>query len=135
MKKLFYILGGIQAFVALGAIPAGLGYLADTSGKAMEVSADMLANSPLKSFLLPGLFLLIVHGFGNVAAAVISFRKMRIAGYAGIILGSILCLWIAIQVYWISLSSFMQPLFFGLGLIECFVSWKIIKLNNVKIDS
>jgi hypothetical protein len=31
MKKYFIILGCIQAFIALGAIPAGLGYLSDTT--------------------------------------------------------------------------------------------------------
>jgi len=36
MKKHYIILGALQSFTALGAIPAGLGYLLDTSGKGME---------------------------------------------------------------------------------------------------
>jgi ABC-type polysaccharide transport system permease subunit len=116
MKKYFYILGAIQAFVALGAIPAGLGYLTDITGVGMGTSVELLKNSPLTSFLIPGLFLLIVHGFGNVFGAILSFKQSQIAGKVGFVLGLILSLWIIIQVYWIGLSSFMQPLFLGIGL-------------------
>ena len=35
MKKYYIILGILQLFTALGAIPAGYGYLSDTSGEGM----------------------------------------------------------------------------------------------------
>jgi hypothetical protein len=132
MKKYFIILGCIELFVALGAIPAGIGFLSDTSGAAMGNSVSMLENSPLKSFLIPGLFLVIVHGAGNVAAAIFSFMKKQFAGVAGLSLGIILCIWIVIQVSWISLSSFMQPLFFGIGLVEAALGWLICKKISLK---
>lgn len=128
MKKYFIILGSLQAFTALGAIPAGIGYLLDISGKIMGASPEMLANSPLNSFLLPGLFLVLVNGVANVAGAYLSFTRNRYAGHAGLILGIILTLWIIIQVAWISLSSFMQPLFLVIGLINIFLSWRILKV-------
>ncbi len=127
MKKYFIILGCIQAFIALGAIPAGLGFLSDTSGARMGNSVGMLGNSPLKSFLIPGLFLLIVHGFGNVAGAILSFRKNTLAGLSGLSLGLILVLWIVIQVHWIGLGSFMQPLFFVIGVLEATMGWIIYR--------
>lgn len=118
MKKYFITLGCIQAFIALGAIPAGFGYLSDTTGIGMGTSVELLKNSPFTSFLIPALFLLIVNGFGNVLGAIFSFRIKPIAGEIGFALGIILCLWIIIQVYLIGLISFMQPLFFGIGLVE-----------------
>jgi len=127
MKKYFIILGFLQAFTAIGAIPAGIGYLLDTTGKGMGVSTEMLANSPLNSFLLPGLFLLLVNGLAHVAGAWLSFSRNRYTGHAGLILGVVLTLWIIVQVAWISLSSFMQPLFLVIGLINIFLSWKIMK--------
>ena len=99
MKKYFIILGCIQAFIALGAIPAGLGYLSDTTGNGMGTSVDLLRKSPFTSFLIPALFLLIVNGIGNVLGAILSFRKKTIAGKTGFVLGIILCFWIILQVY------------------------------------
>ena len=130
MKKLYYILGSLQAFTAIGAIPAGIGYLMDTSGKVMGASTELLANSPLKSFLLPGLFLLLINGVANLAGAYFSFTRSRYAGYIGLILGILLSLWIIIQVAWISLISVLQPLFLIIGFINTFISWKIINTTN-----
>jgi hypothetical protein len=127
MKKYFYILGGLQLLTAIGAIPAGIGYLSDTSGHDMGTSTAMLAKSPLNSFLWPGLFLLIVNGLGNLGASVFSFTRRKIAGYNGLVLGILLSLWIIIQVYWIGFSSFLQPLFLIIGFINIILSMKIIR--------
>ena len=127
MKKYYYILGSLQVFTAIGAIPAGIGYLLDISGEGMGVSVDLLANSPLKSFLLPGLFLVVVNGLANLYGAYLSFARHRYAGYTGLILGVLLSLWIIIQVAWISLSSFLQPLYLLIGLVNTYLGWKIMK--------
>jgi hypothetical protein len=129
MKKYYIILGCLQIFTAIGAIPAGLGYLSDTTGAAMGTSVKLLAKSPLTSFLVPGLFLVIVHGLGNIVLAVLSFRKKAIAGIAGLGMGIVLCLWIIIQVYWIGLSHFLQPFFLIIGLVEFALGWVIWKKN------
>jgi hypothetical protein len=127
MKKYYIILFSIQVLIALVAIPAGWSYLTDPSGASMGVTVDLLSHSPFKNFLIPGLFLLLVHGAGNIAGAVLSIMGKPWAGKAGVALGIILCLWIIIQVWWITLSSFMQPLFFGIGLFEALLGWTIIK--------
>jgi len=127
MKKLYYILGSLQVFTAIGAIPAGIGYLMDTSGKVMGASTELLAGSPLKSFLLPGLFLVLINGLANLAGAYLSFTRNKYAGYIGLILGILLTLWIIIQVAWISLISFLQPLFLVIGLVNTYLGWKIIR--------
>ena len=133
MKKYYIILGALQAFTALGAIPAGLGYLLDTSGKGMGVTTEMLSESPLNSFLLPGLFLLIVNGFANALGAYLSFIRNKIAGHMGLILGILLTLWIIIRVAWITMSSFLQPLFLVIGLTNIFLSWRILKNKSMII--
>jgi hypothetical protein len=134
-KKHYFILGVLQAFTALGAIPAGLGFLSDTSGKGMGVTTEMLANSPLNSFLIPGLFLFIINGLGNAFGAYLSFTRKKLAGHAGLILGVLLSLWIIIQVLWITLSSFLQPLFLIIGIAEIYFGWKILKFNSVANNS
>jgi hypothetical protein len=133
MKKYYIILGILQAFTALGAIPAGLGYLLDTSGKGMGVTTQLLENSPFKSFLIPGLFLLIVNGISNAAGSYLSFKRNKYAGSVGLILGGLLTLWIIIQVTWITLSSFLQPLFFFIGVTNVYLGWRIMKHNKIHL--
>jgi len=130
MKKFYYALGALQAFTAVGAIPAGYGMLSDTTGAGLGMSPEILANSPIDSFLLPGLFLLIVNGFANLAAAVLSFTRNRYAGHAGLLLGLAMILWIVIQVWWISLSSVLQPVFFVIGIINTLLGWRIIRAQR-----
>ncbi len=130
MKKYYIVLGSLQAFTALGAIPAGIGYLLDTSGQRMGVTKDLLANSPLDSFLLPGLFLVFVNGIANLLGAFLSFTRNKFAGYVGLILGIILIIWIIIQVIWITFSSFLQPLFLIIGAADIFLGWKIVKQSS-----
>ncbi len=132
MKKYYYILGSLQVFTAIGAIPAGIGYLIDTTGEGMGVSVDLLADSPLKSFLLPGLFLLLVNGLANLFGAYLSFTRYKYAGYTGLILGVLLSLWIIIQVAWILLSSVLQPLYLLIGLVNTYLGWEIMKTAKGK---
>jgi len=129
MKKFYFTLGSLQAVTAIGAIPAGIGYLINTSGEGMGASPELLANSPLDSFLLPGLFLLLVNGIANGAGAFLSFTRNKYAGYSGLILGTVLSIWIIIQVAWISLISPLQPVFLVIGLINTFLGWKIIRAD------
>lgn len=126
MKRYCWINGTLQLLTAIGAIPAGIGYLSDISGKGMGVTTELLANSPLDSFLLPGLFLLFINGIANAAGAWISFRCRNLAGPAGLVLGILLSLWIVIQVYWIGYGSFLQPLFLMVGIIETILGWVIM---------
>ncbi len=126
MKKFYYTLGSLQAFTAVGAIPAGYGLLMDPSGQSIGMSTELLVNSPLDSFFLPGLFLLLINGLAHMVSAWLSFTRNRYAGYSGLVLGVLLSLWIIIQVVWISLLSVLQPLFLLIGLINTWLAWRII---------
>jgi hypothetical protein len=130
MKKYFIILGCIQVFIALGAIPAGLLFLIDPTGEWMGNGTSMLANSPFPTFFIPGLFLFTVNGLGSIFGAYLSFRKKKIGGITGLALGIILCLWIILQVYWIGLSSLLQPLYFIVGMAEAVFGWLIFRSTS-----
>lgn len=132
MKKYFIILGVIQLITAAGAIPSGLLFILDPSGAGMGNSTDMLSGSPFKSFLIPGLFLLIINGLGNTGGAVLSFMKRAAAGPVAIVLGVILGLWIIIQVMIIGLSSFLQPVFFLVGIAEILIGYTIASTKSFK---
>lgn len=123
-------LGFIQLIVAISAIPAGLSFLIDPSGLSMGISNVALSGTPFSDFYVPGLFLLIVHGIFNIAGAILTFRRSIYTRVFGMILGSLLVGWICIQVYFIGLNHFLQPLFLLVGLGEILLSYSILSNNK-----
>ncbi len=129
-RKISATLGILQAFVAIGAIPAGFSMIIQPDGSGLGMTTDLLKGSPFPDFLIPGLFLFIVNGLLNLAAAILSFISNKYSGIPGLFLGAALVTWICVQVYYIHLSSFMQPLFFFIGLTEIVLSFIVIKINT-----
>ena len=118
VKRISIFLGIIQIIISIGAIPAGLSMIIEPNGSGVGMSTEVLLTSPFQDFFLPGIFLLIVNGLFNAAGAFLSFTQNKYAGIFGLMLGIILLLWISIQVYFIGLTHFLQPLFFVIGIIE-----------------
>jgi hypothetical protein len=123
IKRIPVVLGGIQTFVAIGAVPAGLSMVTKRDGSGLGISTELLHSSPFRDFLIPGLFLLLVLGLLNIMGAVLSFKRNKYTGVLGLGLGFILVIWICVQVYFIGLQSILQYLFFFLGLFEMVVGY------------
>jgi hypothetical protein len=125
--NLNYILSIIQVIVAIGAIMGGILFLIDPSGHKSGASTAILVNSPFPDFFFSGLFLLIFIGIGNLLSFVVTLLKIEVAGFLGIVFGVILMIWIVLQVYWIGLTNFLQPLVFILGGIEAVIGYMLLR--------
>ncbi len=113
------VLGILQIFVGIGAIPAGLMFIIHPEGGSMMLSADALAGSPFPNFLIPGIVLLLVNGIGSLTGAYLTFRRHPLAGWAALGLGLFLVLWIVIQVSILGWPPhWLQSMYFILGVIE-----------------
>jgi hypothetical protein len=120
----YIVLGVLQVFISLGAIPAGVSMILDPTGAGVGMSLEWLAGSPFPNFLIPGLVLTGVNGLGSLAGAVLSFRRQALAPLAAIGLGMFLMAWITVQWLIPGLGfHWLQPLFFGLGAIELVLGW------------
>jgi hypothetical protein len=82
------------------------------------MSADWLSGTPFPDYLVPGIVLLVVNGLGSLVGAVASFTRYRYAGEIATALGAFLIIWILAQVWWIGLTFWLQPLYFGFGVME-----------------
>jgi len=111
-------LGGLQLFIGLGAVGGGLALVLEPDGSVLGIPVDILGNSPFSSFFIPGLVLLLVNGLGSLAGAVASFRRLRFAGEAGVVLGLFLVAWIVMQVYWLGGFHWAHGLYLVSGLAE-----------------
>lgn len=134
IRSYFLVLGILQSIIAVGAIIGGIGMCLDPSGRTDGVSLKLLQDSPFKDFWYPGLFLLVIHGVGNILAAIISFKKKHISGVFGMGMGAILIAWVILQVYWIGFSHRLQPAFLVFGTAEMFLGYLIYRDVQVHLS-
>lgn len=127
-KRTNLILGIVQIFVALGALPAGYSMIVEPSGRDLGMTVEALEGSPFSNYLIPGIALFTINGLFNIAGALFSFRRSRLAGPAGLVLGTAMIVWIVVQVNSVGLSHFLQPAYFAIGIFEIYLS--VIILRN-----
>jgi hypothetical protein len=126
-SNLYIILGSIQVLISLAAMPTGVLFIIDPSGRSLGMSPELLEGSVFNNFLIPGIFLLAVNGIGNLISAIISFLRMRIAGGLGLALGIFLTLWMVVQMISITEFNYLQPLYLLIGIIETIIGVIIIR--------
>jgi hypothetical protein len=126
-RFLAYSLGAIQAFIGLTAIAGGF-RLASNPGGTLDAPIEWLSNSPFNNYFIPGLVLLIGIGFGNVLAGMVTVLRNRYTGSIAAILGIFLIIYMTIEVWFVGLRNFLQPLYFILGVIELILGLKLAKL-------
>ncbi len=85
-------------------------------GGGLDLPSEWLDGTPFDDYFIPGLILLVVVGGSMLAASLAVWSRNTFAGPASLVVGSILVIWIAVQVVLIGYRSWMQPTFFALGL-------------------
>ena len=125
-RLLTYSLGAFQAFIGITAIAGGFRLVSNPNGTS-DIPIEWLNSSPFTNYFIPGLVLLIVIGFGNVLGGIFSFLSKRYAGGLAAMLGTFLILFMTIEVWFIGLRNFLQPLYFILGAIVLVLGLKLVK--------
>ncbi|HPT15155.1 MAG TPA: hypothetical protein PK796_10225, partial [Bacteroidales bacterium] len=126
----YLVLALLQIFIAIGALPAGYAMITDPTGKSLGMTTDMLAGSHFQNFLVPGIYLFTVNGVFHLLAGILSILKKKYTWLFGLALGFALLVWITVQVFSVNMSSFLQPMFFIIGITEIFLSLVIRKQNQ-----
>jgi len=105
----------VLVFGALSAFGGGaLGVLANGAG----VPIDYLANSPFTSYVVPGLVLAVAVGGTQLAAAVTLFKKLPAGDILAVIAGFGMLIWIFVELAVISEYSWLQSVYFAVGIVE-----------------
>jgi hypothetical protein len=117
-KRIATGLGSLQLFVGVGAVGGGLALILEPSGAKLGIPQNLLENSPFSTYLVPGVVLFAVNGFGSLAGAAATFMRCRYSGEAAVALGAVLVSWIMLQVYWIAAFHWIHALYLGLGVAE-----------------
>jgi len=122
-KYIQKLLGSLLLFVAITAFGGGFyGMLG-----ANEVPTDLLKNSPFDTYFIPSLILFLFIGGSSFCASIAVFKRMVIARKLAFISGSILLIWLAVQIAIIGYISWLQPTMAVIGLIIFFLNRKFQK--------
>lgn len=123
-------------FLALGAIGGGLVLIISPDGKLMGMPLSMLANSPFKSFLIPGIILFSILGIApmllilallkkpvsKIAERFNFFSNMHWSWTYSIYVAFALILWIQIQMAFLSAVSWLHTFYMFLAIGIIFIS-------------
>lgn len=122
-KYIQKLLGSLLLFVAINAFGGGFyGMLG-----ANEIPTDLLKNSPFDTYFIPSLILFLFIGGSSFSASIAVFKRIVIARKLAFISGSILLIWLAVQIAIIGYISWLQPTMAVIGLTILFLTWKIQK--------
>lgn len=119
-------LGILQILIGIGAVPVGLMFMADPSGGSLGFPLEWVADTPFRTYLVPGIFLFGVNGIGSLTGAFLTFRRHRLADVAAMGLGAFLMAWIVVQAVTLGPPPhWIQILYFLLGAVELLLGWRM----------
>ena len=128
-KLIVYFLGVIQAFVGITAIAGGSRLVKNPNGLP-DFPIEWLINSPFTNYFFPGIVLLIVIGFGYVLSGTVTFLRKGYSGSMAALLGLCLILYMTIEIWFVGLRNFLQPLYFIIGIVVLILGLKLFKSAN-----
>jgi len=117
-----WIAVALEVFTAIGAIPVGLMFLADPTGKLVQVPQGWIEATVFGSYVVPALYLLFVNGAGMLALAALTVRRHWIAPWLTGTLGVGLILWILVEILLLPETMFLTWIFLATGLALGFVA-------------
>lgn len=129
MKAIYRLQFLIHLVVGLGALAGGYGAVSNPSAP-MGMPAEALEKGPFTSFLIPGLFLVIVLGLGNLASAFLAARKSRLSGYSSGAMGAVLVAWIVVQCWILQSIVALHAIFFAVGAVQGLLALALLWLRG-----
>jgi hypothetical protein len=107
----------LELFTAVGAIPVGIMLVTDPTGAGVGFPPGWIEGTPFGSYLVPGLYLLLVNGFAMLGLVGLSMVRHPVAPWLTLVLGIGLVIWIAVQLVVMPEVSFLQAVFGVIGLV------------------
>ncbi len=121
---------GIHLFIGVGAGAGGSAAVLNPVAP-LGISSEMLKNGPFSNYLIPGLFLLVILGLGNLIASFLTFKNAHLRGIFSGLMGAILVLWILIQCYVLQDIGVLHIVFFVLGSVQMLLAFILLYQQNI----
>jgi hypothetical protein len=107
----------LEIFLAIGALGGGAALLLGPRGEILALPMSVLDASPFADYFVPGAILFLVIGLGPLAAAVLTWRRHRLAPLLACATGEALIIWLAIEIAIVGYSNNppLQAFYLALG--------------------
>jgi hypothetical protein len=115
----------LELATAIGAIPVGIMLITDPSGAGVGFPPGWIEATPFGSYLVPGLYLLLMNGVGMLVVAGLTLARHWTAPWLTGVLGTGLAIWIGVQLLVMPEVSFLQAVYgvIGVALAALSVAW------------
>ena len=113
-SMVFLVIVCLTAFLGGGAL------MADPTGGLLGMAVDRLHASPFPDYLIPGIFLFVVIGFGSLITIIALVGRKKYASTLVMLCGGVLMAWIAIQIVMLDEINSFHAFYFTTGL---FLVW------------
>jgi hypothetical protein len=106
----------LEIFLGLGALFGGAAFILAPDGHLLGMPTKLLAGSPFRSYLLPGIILFTFVGLAPLLAAAITLRRQAFAPIAAVAVGVTLIVWVSVEMVVLAgLGSLAWALYLVLG--------------------
>lgn len=123
VMKLFLFL--LTAFVAFTAIVSGALLVSYPDGSLLNLSINLLKETPFRNFLLPGILLTVVVGGTNLVAIIFNMQTHPLR-YDWAIAGAIVTIgWIVIQMLLLSLTHWLHIVYLIIGILMILLAYQL----------
>ncbi len=112
----------LEVLTGIMAIPVGLSFIQDPTGRAIGVPQGWIEASVFGSYLVPGLYLLLMNGVAMLALAALTVRRHWIAPWLTGMLGVGMIIWIAVEVIALPETMILTWVFLAVGIVLGFIA-------------
>ena len=117
-----WIAVALEVLTGIMAVPVGLAFLQDPTGRAVGVTQGWIEATPFGSYVLPGIYLVAVNGVGMLVLAALTMRRHWVAPWLTGVLGVALIVWIAVEIVTLPETMFLTWIFLAIGFALGFIA-------------
>ena len=112
-----WLAAALELLTAAGAIPVGIMLITDPTGAGVGFTPGWIEATPFGSYLVPGIYLLLMNGFGMLVVAALTLVRHWTAPWLTGVFGAGLAIWIGVQLVVMPEFSFLQAIYGTIGLV------------------
>lgn len=113
-------------FNAIGALYGGWSLITHPDGSDLQLSLDLLEQTPFDNYLIPGIILFVGNGLCSLAVFVVMMLNIKVYSWLVMLQGVVLTGWIIIQMILIQTVYFLHVILGSVGLLLIVCGWVLM---------